>query len=342
MAASALPRATRIFLRPLAATAMAITLLLPSGCSKVEQARQTASASTETASVAVQAESFRLLGAVGLLKGLQAYGTPPANLRFKALGEKFVTTPDWQTGWQLFLSTALTTVARGDSAQPLVGYYHPASDTMLLTTWQKQGDGGWKIIAADILPGAMVRGARPPYSLARSWQQQDLYPPEALGQITAQTLRDFAAGFTQGGGDPLAGLPAPVREALPAMAAVPFEAFRTELVPLYGNEPDAHAIMALWSEVLGSAATGKTQRSGDFAQSIAALGKLDPKLRASLTPVAFLSAEQTQIVLFTSQLRPNLTVALQAERNGTDADPRRLDLMTYRAFVEAAAKGGVQ
>ena len=333
----------RPILHSLALAGLSAMLSLPTGCSKPEQAKQAATGQAAEASpLPVAAETFRLLGAAALLKGLQGYGTPETNLRFKALADDFIATPDWQAGWQLFLSTAITAVARGDSDRPLVGYYHPASDTLLLTAWQKQGDGSWRIASADVLPGALVRGAKPPLNLGRAWQQQTVYPPEALGQITAQTVQAFTGSFTTGSADPLAGLTPDVREGLPTLAAVPFAQFRAELIPLYAQEPDSQAILTLWNELRGAAESGQTTRTGDIAQSVAALGKLSPKLRASLTPVAFISAEQTQVLMLTSQLNPNLSVALQAERNGTEADPRRLDLISYQAFAEASARGGTQ
>lgn len=333
----------RPILRSLALAGLSAMLTLPTGCSKPEQAKQAATGQAAEASpLPVAAETFRLLGAAALLKGLQGYGTPETNLRFKALADDFIATPDWQAGWQLFLSTAITAVARADSARPLVGYYHPASDTMLLTAWQKQGDGTWRVASVDVLPGTLVRGAKPPFNLGRTWQQQTVYPPEALAQLTAQTMQAFSGSFTAGDADPLAALPADMRQGLPTLAAVPFAQFRAELIPLYTQQPDSQAILALWTELRGSAESGKTARTGDIAQSVAALGKLSPKVRASLTPVAFISAEQTQVLMLTSQVNPNLTVALQAERNGTEADPRRLDLISYQAFAEAAAKGGTQ
>lgn len=342
MTASTITR-YRPVLHALALAGLTITLGLPAGCSKAEQAKQAVTGkSAEATPLPVAAESFRRFGAAALLRGLQAYGTPESNLRFKALGEDFIATPDWQAGWQLFLSTAITAVAQGDSDRPLVGYYHPASDIMLLTGWQKQGDGSWRIASADVLPGAMVRGAKPPLNLGRAWQQQTVYPPEALGQITAQTVQAFSGSFTAGSADPLAGLAPDLREGLPTLAAVPFAQFRAELIPVYAQEPDSQAILALWNELRGAAETGQTTRTGEIAQSVAALGKLSPKLRGSLTPVAFISAEQTQVLILTSQLSPNLSVALQAERNGTEADPRRLDLISYQAFAEAGAKGGTQ
>lgn len=329
--------------RGLTLIGLAAALALPTGCSKVQQAQQAATGtSAEATPLPVAAESFRLLGATGLLKGLQGYGTPEINLRLKALGDQFVSTGDWQQGWQLFLATAIPAVARADSDRPLVGYYHPASDTLLLTGWQKQADGTWRIASADVVPGTIVRGAKPPYNLGRPWQQQTSYPPEALAQSTAQTVQAYTTTFTAGTGDPLAALPQPVRVALPSMAAIPFEQFRTELVPIYANEPDAQGILALWGEIRASSESGKTERTGDLAQTIAALGKLPPKVRASFTPVAFLSAEQTQVLVLTSQLRPNLSVAIQAERNGSTLDPRRFDLISYQAFAEAMPKGAVQ
>lgn len=344
MTASHYIRPKSAWLRPLGHACAAAMLLLPAACSKGDEAQQTVAASapsTAPGALHIQAETFRVLGTIGLLKGLQAYGTPESNLRFKALGGEFFTTPGWETNWQLFLSTALTTVVRGDSDAPLVGYYHPWSDTMLLTGWKKQADGRWRIVSAEVLPGAVVRGARPPWSLARAWKALDLYPPEAVAQVTSETSSAFIKGFG-GSGDPLADVPAPAREGLAALAAVPFEDFQAEIAPLYVGGDKAPGVVALWGEVRDEATSGKTARTGDVAQGIAALAKLNVKVRDSATPVAYVASDKAEVLMLASQLEPGLVIVLKAERSGGASTLVRLDLMSFRAFAEAAAKGGAQ
>lgn len=321
----------------------AVMLALLAGCSKVEEARQAVSAPASSAAgeLHVQAETFRVLGTIGLLRGLQAYGTPEANLRMKALGGQFFTTPGWETSWQLFLSTALTNVVRAEGESPLVGYYHPYSDTMLLTGWKKQPDGRWRIVSADVLPGAVVRGAPPPWSLARSWKGLDLYPPEALAQVTTATTSAFAQGFAASG-DPLARVPANAREGLAAMAAVPFEDFRSEVAPLYAGGSDTAGILRLWGEVREAAITGKSAYTGDIAEAIAALSKLNVKVRDSATPVAYVATDKAEVLMLASQLEPGLVIVLKANRTPTGAQLVRLDLLSFRRFAEAATKGGTQ
>lgn len=336
-------RRNRSWLRPAGLACAAALLALPAACSKGDEARQaaTAPASSVSGELHIQAETFRVLGTIGLLKGLQAYGTPEANLRIKALGGQFFTTPGWEANWQLFLSTALTSVVRADGDAPLVGYYHPYSDTMLLTGWKKQADGRWRIVSAEVLPGALVRGAPPPWSLARAWKLLDLYPPEALAKVTTETTAAFASGFA-GSGDPLAKVPAGARDGLAALAAVPFEDFQTELAPLYAGGSDTAGILKLWGEVRDEAISGKTARTGEIAEAISALARLNAKVRGSVTPVAYVASEKAEVLMLASQLEPGLVIVLKADRTGGTSELVRLDLLSFRAFAEAARNGGVQ
>lgn len=334
-------RSARCF-RPLVHACAAAALILPSACSQDKQADQPAAsgqaASTAPSELLVRAEAFRLLGTLALLRGLGAYGTPEANLKFKALAGQFFTTPDWEANWQLFLSTAIPFAARADQAAPLIGYYHPASDTMLLTGWQRQADG-WRIVSAEVLPGAVVRGEPQPWSLARKWQLRDSYPPEALAALTTVTARAFATRFGASE-DPLAALDPRHRTGLAALAAVPFEDFRVEVSPLYRGDSPGAGMVALWGTLREEAVTGTTSRTGDVAQTIRALGKISPKVRDSASPIAYLASDKAEVLMLASQIDPNLVITVQAFRTPQGPELRRLDLMRLSDF--AAAGGDAQ
>ena len=326
--------------RPLVHACAAAALVLPAACSQDKQPDKPAgqAASTAPSELLVRAEAFRLLGTLAMMRGLGAYGTPDANLKFKALAAQFFTTPDWEANWQLFLSTAIPFAARADQAAPLIGYYHPASDAMLLTGWQRQADG-WRIVSAEVLPGAVVRGEAQPWSLARKWQLQDSYPPEALAALTTETARVFAKRFG-GSEDPLAALDPRHREGLAALAAVPFEDFRVEVSPLYRADSPGAGMVALWGALREEAAAGKTARTGDAAQTLKALGKISPQVRDSATPVAYLASDKGEVLMLTSQIDPNLVITVQAARTPQGPELRRLDLMKFSDF--AAAGGDAQ
>lgn len=330
------------WLRPLVHACAAAALILPAACSQDKQPDKPAgsgqAASTAPSELLVRAEAFRLLGTLAMLRGLGAYGTPEANLKFKALAGQFFTTPDWEANWQLFLSTAIPFAARTDQAAPLIGYYHPASDTMLLTGWQRQSDG-WRIVSAEVLPGAVVRGEAQPWSLARKWQLRDSYPPEALAAQTTETARVFAKRFG-GSEDPLAALDPRHREGLAALAAVPFEDFRVEVSPLYRADSPGAGMVALWGALREEATAGKTARTGDVAQTLKALGKITPKVRDSATPVAYLASDKAEVLMLASQIDPNLVIMVQATRTPQGPELRRLDLMKFSDF--AAAGGDAQ
>lgn len=312
---------------------LAAVAVVPQGCSKVQQA-VTGTAAQSPVELYGEAETFRLLATADLLRGLAAHGTPAANLRFAALGQEAFAEGDWQGNWRLFLSTALPNVGKAADGTPLVGYYHPWSDTMLLTRWSKGADGKLRIAALDVMPGAAVRGKTGDYVLGRAWQQGEVFAPEAVARLTAETARAFERNP-----DPLAGLDAETKSLLPVMAGLAFQDYRGEVDPLFASGNQAGAAIALWIEARDSAISGKTARTGAVADAIHVLGKLDPRTRDSLTPVSYLATDKGALLLLASQVQPNLFVVLQTGGPGGKDDLRRLDVLSFQSFYDAAAKG---
>ena len=310
-------------------TAVAV---LPQGCSKVQQAVSGSSAQ-DSLELYREAEVFRLMASTDVLRGLAVYGTPDANLRFAALGDAMFPDGDWQGNWRLFLSTALPNVGKAADGTPLIGYYHPWSDTMLLTRWARSSDGKLRITGVDALPGVTVRGKPGSFALGRAWQQGELFAPEAVARLTAETAIAFEKAP-----DPLAGLDAETKALQPVMAGVAFVDFRGEVDPLYAKGNAAGRTIALWIEARDAAISGKTDRTGAVGDGIRALGKLDPRLRDSLTPVAYLATDKAALLMLASKVQPNLFVVLQTGDAAGKQDLRRLDLLTFQSFYDAAKK----
>lgn len=333
------------FARALLYGCAAAVMVVPQGCKQARQLVGTAvdqPASAE-AGVKLSAESFRILATADVLKGLSTYSTPAANLRFAALGQQMFPQIDWQDGWQLFLSTSLSRVVRADGNSALVAYYHPWSDVLLLTGWRKGEDGKLRVASVDVMLGSVVRGAKPPLSLARAWQTGETFGPEAIATITAQTTQALKAGFAKEGPNPFTRLDGRLRNGMAVLCAVPFDDFRREIMPLFAKDRNNLPILAAWKEVRTSAQSGKTARSGEAGDTIRALHQLDPRLRYSAFPVAYLAGDKASLLIMSPRLDTELLIVLQTTRDAAgNSDIRRVDLLAFESFERAAAKGGSQ
>ncbi len=315
----------------------AAVMMLPQGCSK-NSGSAPAAVANQSMAWRGEAETFRLLGTADLLRGLQVYGTPAANLRFAALGNDMFPGSDWQANWQLFLSTSLTNLVLADSNKALVGYYHPWSDVMLLTHWRKGADGKSQIESVDVLPGSAVRGDNPPSSFNRSWQSGETFAPEAVARITVETTRAFESRFGNASSDHLARLDEETKQALPTIAWLSFADFRLEVARLFVEDKSKPVVLGYWNEVQDAARSGHTGRSGALGDGIKAIGKLNSKIRESLSPVSYLSTEKSELLILASQVEPNLFVVLQTGGPGGKGDLRRVDLLSFQTFYDATHK----
>jgi hypothetical protein len=315
--------------------AMGLALLL--GAQSCTQANQGHGAASSAAmDLRLNAEAFRITAAADFPRALLTYGAPQTNLKFVNLAKDMWPGSDGAQGLELFFSTALVDVARADQPTATVAYYQPWSDVMVLTSWSKGQDGRYRIGAADVVLGAIARGAKPPYPTSRAWQTANVYAPEAVGQINAQTTKAFEAAYAPNGPGLVDKLDPRVREAMPAIAAMPLAEFRLEILPLIDG--GAAEPLRLWRQVRAAALGGPQPFDGDRARAIAALRKLDPKVRASMAPVALMRTDRSTLVILASRIDPDLFLAMQLENKGGQMSLRQLTLLSFQSFYDAAGK----
>ena len=109
----------------------------------------------------------------------------------------------------------------------------------------------------------------------------------------------------------------------------------------------------------GLEGAGKTTARNVVVDTLKALGVADmvftrepggtqlaEKLRSLVLDIKSVGDEvitdKAEVLMLASQLEPGLVIVLKADRSGGTSNLVRLDLMSFRAFAEAAAKGGAQ
>lgn len=333
-----------MFLRALMVAGGVALMLASAGCSKARHGPPGSvganAAERQATDLRLNAEAFRITAAADFLDALRIYGTPQVNQAFAGMAGDMWPTTSGAEGWALFLSTALVNVAHADQPVATVGFYHPWSDVMLVTTWTKGQDGRRRIASADVLLGSVVRGARAPYPTTREWLTTSDFAPEAVGKLTAATAKAFEAGFGGKGPSPLDRLDPAARAAMPIAASMPLAEFRSALLPLFatGAEGDAGALR-IWRRVHGEVAGGRISETGEAATTIAALRKLDPNVRGSFAPTAYVASDRATLVILASRINPNLFLALQIARDGAGGQLRRLNLLSFQSFYAASGQG---
>ncbi len=279
------------------------------------------------------------MASVDVGHALKRFGSPAANLQLSASGDALSPSLGWRAAWEVFLSTALPQVVRAQSDSALIGYYHPWSDVMLLTGWKRSADGQSHIETAHLVPGSTIRGSAQVEAIPRRWQQGETFAPEGVGQLTAQTAKAFEARFGDANADPLIPMSAEDKDSLAGFAGLSFADFCLETMAAHGDGQGLPAVMWLWSGLRDEAQGGPAVRSDSIGEGLNAIGKLDPKVRASFTPVSYLTTDKAELLMLASTLQPNLFVLVQTGGSEGRDSLRRVSLLSFQAFY--AAQSGV-
>ncbi|EAT14973.1 hypothetical protein HTZ97_15605 [Desulfuromonas acetoxidans] len=99
-------------------------------------------------------------------------------------------------GWELFLNGAIQLHVLQTSDRPVVGFYNPFDDTVLLTVWQSRDDL-FQIVGAELVMGDWLRTNSSGFDLVPQWLRQKAFLPTMLGMEVATTTCAFEAVFSK-------------------------------------------------------------------------------------------------------------------------------------------------
>jgi hypothetical protein len=147
------------------------------------------------------------------LDAFSQYANKDTGDYFREIGEQLWQTVHPELGWRWFFYGALMTMAEeggaagGDEHEPehtalefLVSFYHPWSDTALITAWAAAGEhtgterapGTVYIRDCEVLMGDIFRSrGKQRAASTRAWARRQQYFAASIGHVTATSLRSL-------------------------------------------------------------------------------------------------------------------------------------------------------
>jgi hypothetical protein len=151
-------------------------------------------------------DAGRLIEDVGVFRSAAArqpgeawrrYLTQGASERLQGVEKYFLDGLPSEIGWSYFFHGALHVVSPYHEQTAVAVFYHPWSDTALITLWQRR-QGRSLIIRADVVPGDAIRApAQARVDLPPLWLRQvdQIAPVLTVPMAAGETLRAFTAMF---------------------------------------------------------------------------------------------------------------------------------------------------
>lgn len=310
----------------LLAAGMAL-LFAPAGCSQVSQV-----VAEDPLTLRGNAEAFRITAARDFLKAAQAFGTAGANKQMASLAADMWPATNSALGWSTFIGTSLVNTSTAGQDQPTVIFYNPWADCALVTKWEKESAGGYKIASADMVTGSLLRGSPPPYPARRQWLATKLYGAESVGILNATT----AKGFEAGGPALIARLDDQQRAAMRFASALMYADARGDTAPFLLAEPGiALDARNIWTEIGKAVTSDEASGFGPVVDDqLPLLRKLRGDLWKSFVPVVWRTSGNEALLMLASWRNPDLYIAVQLASDGTATTVRRLQLYSFQAFYD--------
>jgi hypothetical protein len=142
----------------------------------------------------VAATRFKQTARIDYVKAQLAHALPSGRVCLTAIDKALWDAQQSQFAWMVFFNSAVRVYAGRQGRFPLVGYYNPYSDTMLITAWAMDRKIPF-IVDADLLMGDWIRDRSADLDAIPSWLRDPMHRPVALGLSVARTLLAFERVF---------------------------------------------------------------------------------------------------------------------------------------------------
>lgn len=171
--------------------------LLSGGCKKeAPKAKSTGEAAQRREDPMSVIENFRSEARFEPMQAVERFASSEASEQFSEVTAVLWSDVVPREGWMNFFSSSGYAVVAENDERFLAAFQHPWADVLLITLWEAQEDGTWKIADLELLLGDFVRrkGA-PPYEMTPAWTMMEVEPPQAVAMVAQVTLSTFAHTF---------------------------------------------------------------------------------------------------------------------------------------------------
>lgn len=146
-------------------------------------------------SLMISATQFKQMAHNDYAVALLTLATPRGMAQLNEIDLALWSPEQSQAGWQLFFDGGMQIYSLGNITSPLIGYYNPYSDTVLITKWQAH-DEIYKISDAELIQADWLHRQSNELSVIPRWLRKEGSLPLALGISVAETTAAFETVFS--------------------------------------------------------------------------------------------------------------------------------------------------
>lgn len=278
-------------------------------------------------------------------KALLMFATKEAVAKFRNFNTHiWVDTPP-KMAWSYFMSSSVHAVAGMGRQQPLVAFYNPWSDVLLITEWRLDADIP-RLVDAEMLMGDWLRTAMALDS-APHWLRTGAFAPAALGASVAQSVAHFEELF-QRAGDSSWRKQLPILEDRALLTELNYPAVALMLLSNLQNihdfrtltkaaDPKMAACRRLALDLVRTAVKGQFRTLRNTAnetlpETWRLLERLDPKWFRTLEAVAVIKGEDGCLVFLSPVFEAVSSLGLFFRGTKDRLTLRRVDVIDYSGF----------
>ena len=147
------------------------------------------------ASLVFSSKNFQETAAKNYAKALLLLSKDIGKLQLYNIDNALWDTDTSQFGWMTFFNSAISIYNKNPDGFPIVGYYNPYSDILLITIWAEEKNI-YKIVDAEILMGYFLHGSSQALNFTPLWLQEKRDYKASLGLSVARTVFAFENIFS--------------------------------------------------------------------------------------------------------------------------------------------------
>ena len=300
----------------------------------------------QPASLVADVGRFRAVASIQPADAWKAYLTEGAAQQLPGVQKSFFGSVAPAAAWSYFFHGAIFVIDPYDKEGAVALFYHPWSDTALLTLWQRI-EGRSLLIRMTVVPGDVIRNpAATNLDLVPHWLRRiDTLPPSlALSAASNETLRAFLTMFPAEAADSATPLPNANRDELskalvngPLMKTFGAAASLRFLKCLEGVQrfeqdpalaPYRAKIATVQTQLTCGDFSGLAEATETLPETLALLLKLKPQL-ADFSVVAFTVSPEACQVYLSQPADPKTVLMLWCETREGACRLRRADFISH-------------